>query len=243
MNDEPNHDDVVDQNSSNPTDLPTQPGEQATPMRRNLLKGIIAGAVGAVAGGVLIGGQSDHVSADPGGGDSSQPTLLPGTTDREPQAVTPGIFYQMIPGYTFQPVNSSQVHGFSGFYGAISQTGGGLEYFYSPIFLPNGVQLIECTFYVVNNDANPSNCVLNYSVPATGGGGPIGSKGSTANIAAIQAVNLTFSPQTIDYSNNAYFCGWRPGTASTTHRLYGARIGYRYAAAVPLASRSAPSAW
>ena len=237
MNDEPRHD---DQDSSNTVDLPAHQGERATPLRRDLLKGLIAGAVAA---GTLIGGHPEYVSADPGGGDSSQPTALPGTTVREPQAVTAGTYYLQMSGYIFQPINSSQIHGFSGVYGAISQTGGGLEYFWAPIFLPNGAQLVECIFYVVNGDANRCSCLLNYSIPATGGGGPLGSGLGTANVVAIQAVNLTFSPRTIDYANESYFCGWRPGTASIVHKLFGARIGYRFSTALPMTSKSAPSAW
>lgn len=227
-----------------PQSQPEHANSREQPERRSILKGIVAAS--ALAAGALISGNPGTVSAEPYHGNPLHNPNPHGTGERAPaSSVSAGTTYFFnVPGYAFKPVNSSSTYAFAISYGAIYQTAGGEDAFIHPLFLPDGVQIVECIFYLVANDSTQATVSLNWLNPATSAGTIIGYTTTGTADYAIRAISVPLSSHTVNNKIESYFFGWTPGTVGTTnHRLYGARVGYRYAVTVPAAVRAQGSNW
>lgn len=194
--------------------------------RRSLLKGAVgvAGAAGAAALTPLLDSPVVLADAAPAGpGLAGAPKVAPHLL-----ATTAGMQYTYLPGYDFVPRYSTTPWSWSN--ASIYQPSGTIDGFRHTAGIPKGATVHEILYQVVKNDANALRIEGVVLEPSSGGGNILydTSPNPTAS-ASVQSVAATFTPFQYDPAQSTFLVVWMPGTTSTTHRLYGVRIGYTFA--------------
>ncbi len=142
-------------------------------------------------------------------------------------AIAAATSYRTYAGGSFQPTISTLEYAPSG--GAIYATvlaGGGYS-FIMELDLPNGAQVSQVDFYVIDNDATNLSVGLYSYNPVTSSYVVLKTVSSTGVSATVQTLSLVFNPVvTIDNATLSYRLRFEPGVASSAHLLRGARVSY-----------------
>lgn len=102
------------------------------------------------------------------------------------------------------------------YYGGVAYLSSGTTPLYCPMYLPDGVKVLNARFYYKDNDiTNDLSFAFNTSSNATGfptGTTPVS---STGNNAGIQFLDINLSSNTIDNQNNTYYAAVYPKTGGS----------------------------
>jgi hypothetical protein len=200
--------------------------------RRHMLKVMAATAAGAAASASGIENafalSSPPTTASPLNLIESRSSIRqPASSIRSPLAA--GNVALSILGQEFKPADSSFAYTRGGSVGAIQGVSGtpSLSNYRAAVRLPHGAVVTQVLFDLIVNDTNGA--IVNFSAynPETGFFPFMLGRLVTSQAATIQTLDLVgLSPLTIDAVNNAYSLLWLPGTNSSTHQLYGARVAW-----------------
>ncbi|MFZ2098860.1 MAG: hypothetical protein WAV05_19670 [Anaerolineales bacterium] len=164
--------------------------------------------------------------------------VLPAENQQSPQevnAVSAGsTYFRMYSAFEFKPAHSELTFSpFGAAMYAVSIPLGG-QSFKCPLDLPNGAQVTQVSFYVVDNSSTYNMTLQFYRTqpPATTSQTEIGYV-TTAGLPVspnIQTVTIYGDPilTTIDYQNYAYHLRYEPVITGNSHMLIGAQVQYTF---------------
>lgn len=199
--------------------------------RRDMLKVMAATAAGAAASASGIENAfaltTPTTTASPINLIGSPSSIRqPATSIRSPLAA--GNVALSILGQEFKPADSSFAYTHGGSFGAIQGVSGtpSLSFYRASVRLPHGSVVTQVLFDLIVNDTNGATVNFSAYNPETGIFPIATGRLVTSQAATIQTFDLGLGPMTIDAVNNAYSLLWLPGTNSSTHQLYGARVAW-----------------
>lgn len=211
----------MDEGDIEPTDRTLAP-EPWRINRRALLKAAVLGgaSTAAISLPIVEGLTSDVASAEPTPPQVAGLSPIAGKRPAIGRKLGSQAFsYRITLGYDFIPLDSTVTANYAGNYAARAQLSGTPALWTAPLYLPDGAILLGVDFIVMVNNGTPAAVYLNDLVGVQASATVSGPSTSFQNVLITPS-----SPITVDNSQNAYFLGWVPGTATSQHQLLGGQV-------------------